>query len=296
MDLRELKYGLEIETIGKTRREIAKAIQSVVGGEVKHIGTPQCYDPWQVIDTQGRTWKVVADSSLTSVSKQYQAEVVTPVLTYADIPELQKVVRAIRRAGGRVNKDCGIHCHLDMSQFNARQVSNLVRYFYKYEDYLMAALKINSQRARTYAKPIRQEIIRKIEQRKPTNMRQLNTIWYGYYNSNPAHYDSSRYSWLNVHGVFFRGALEIRCFDGTLHAGKLRAYLTLCLAMAAKAHDARAISSKKSPIERSSGKYSFRVLLISGLKLNGPEFKNVRRHLLANLEGSSAWKYGRRAA
>ena len=66
--------------------------------------------------------------------------------------------------------------------------------------------------------------------------------------------------------------------------------------MAAKAHDIKAISSKKSPIERQSGKYSFRVLLISGLKLNGPEFKNVRKHLLANLEGSSAWKHGRQAA
>jgi hypothetical protein len=296
MDLRELKYGLEIETIGKTRREIAGAIQSVVGGEVKHIGAPQCYDPWQVTDARGRTWKVVADSSLTSVSKQYQAEVVTPVLTYGDIPELQKVVRAIRRAGGRVDKSCGIHCHLDMSRFNARQVSNLVRYFYKYEDYLMAALKINSQRARTYAKPIRQEVIRRIEQRRPTNLRELNTIWYGYYNSRPTHYHSSRYCWLNVHGIFYRQALEIQAFDGTLHAGRLRAYLTLCLAMAAKAHGAKAISSKKSRIERGSGKYSFRVLLISGLMLNGPEFKNVRRHLLANLEGSSAWKYGRRAA
>ena len=296
MNLKDLNYGLEIETVKRTRECVARAIQSVVGGEVKHIGTPQCYDPWQVIDARGRTWKVVADSSLTSVSKQYRAEVVTPVLTYADIPEFQKVVRAIRQAGGRVNKDCGIHCHLDMSRFNARQLSNLVRYFYKYEDYLMAALKINPRRARTYAKPIRQEIIHKIEQRKPTNLRQLNTIWYGYYNSSPVRYDSSRYCWVNVHGVFYRQALEIRAFDGSLHAGKLRAYLTLCLAMAAKAHDAKAISSKKSPIEHSSGKYSFRVLLISGLKLNGPEFKNVRRHLLANLEGSSAWKYGRQAA
>jgi 5'(3')-deoxyribonucleotidase len=92
-----------------------------------------------------------------------------------------------------VDKSCGIHCHLDMSQFNARQVSNLVRYFYKYEDYLMAALKINPQRARTYAKPIRQEVIRKIERHRPTNLRELNTIWYGYYNSHPTHYDSSRY-------------------------------------------------------------------------------------------------------
>ena len=296
MDLRELQYGIEIETISKTRKEVAEAIQSVVGGKVEHIGVPEAHDPWHVVDRQGRTWKVVADASLICVSKEYQAEMVSPVLTYADISTLQEVVRAVRRAGARVDENCGIHCHISISEFNARQLSNLARYFYKYEDYMMAALKINPMRAARYAKPIQPEFVQRLERTKPTNMRQLNTLWYGYYNPNPQRYDSSRYCWLNIHGAFFRQAIEIRAFGGTLNAGKIRAYLTLCLAMAAKAHDIKAINSQKSPIEQQSGKYSFRVLLISGLKLNGEEFKNVRKHLLANLEGSSAWKYGRQAA
>ncbi len=296
MDLRDIKFGLEVECLGRTRKQVAEAIQSVVGGRVQYIGIPEAHDPWHVIDTQGRIWQVVADASLISAIKEHQTEVVSPVLTYADMSTLQEVVRAVRKAGSRVDQNCSVHVHVSMSEFNAKQVANLARYYYKYESYLLAALKVNPRRAERYAKPIPPEFIERLEKTKPTNMRQLNTLWYGYYNPHPERYSSTRYVGLNLNSVFYRGSAEVRIFEGCLHSGKIRAIVTLCLAMAAKAHDVKAISSRKSPIERQSGKYSFRVLLISGLKLNGEEFKNVRKHLLANLEGNSAWKYGRQQA
>ena len=33
--------------------------------------------------------------------------------------------------------------------------------------------------------------------------------------------------------------------------------------------------------------------MVSGLGLIGDEFKNVRKHLLANMPGDAAWKNGR---
>jgi hypothetical protein len=54
MDLRELRYGIEIETVKRTREQIAWAIHSVVGGHVRHIGAPTCYDPWEVEGGQRR--------------------------------------------------------------------------------------------------------------------------------------------------------------------------------------------------------------------------------------------------
>ena len=39
-DMKTLRYGIEIETVGQTRLQVAKAIQSVVGGTVTHVGTP----------------------------------------------------------------------------------------------------------------------------------------------------------------------------------------------------------------------------------------------------------------
>jgi Putative amidoligase enzyme. len=101
MNLKEIHYGIEIETVKRTREQIAWAIHSVVGGTVRHVGIPSSYDPWEVEDLRGRVWKVVGDASLTSVPAHLRAEVVSPVLGYDDIPQLQEAVRAIRRAGAR---------------------------------------------------------------------------------------------------------------------------------------------------------------------------------------------------
>jgi len=45
MDLRQINFGIEIETIKRTRERVAQAIQSVVGGQVRHIGSPGSFLP-----------------------------------------------------------------------------------------------------------------------------------------------------------------------------------------------------------------------------------------------------------
>ena len=79
MKLKEIHYGIEIETVKRTREQIAWAIHSVVGGTVRHVGIPSSYDPWEVEDLRGRVWKVVGDASLTSVPAHLRAEVVSPL-------------------------------------------------------------------------------------------------------------------------------------------------------------------------------------------------------------------------
>jgi hypothetical protein len=69
MNMREIRFGIEIETIQRTREEAARAIHSVVGGTVSHIGSPSNYDPWEVEDLYGRKWQVVSDASLTSYAQ-----------------------------------------------------------------------------------------------------------------------------------------------------------------------------------------------------------------------------------
>jgi len=59
MNLKEIHYGIEIETVKRTREQIAWAIHSVVGGTVRHVGIPSSYDPWEVEDLRGKVscWK-----------------------------------------------------------------------------------------------------------------------------------------------------------------------------------------------------------------------------------------------
>ncbi len=212
MDLKDIRFGIEIETVKATREKVARAIQTVVGGTVRHVGTPHCHDPWEVEDARGRKWKVVADGSLTNVDVAYRAEIVSPILVYGDMEQLQEVVRAVRTAGAHVSSQTGIHIHLDADAFTAKALVNLAKIVNKQEDLIVKALNINDHRLASYAKKVNGEFIEKIEKRKPKSKDELNKLWYGYQNCNPTHYDSTRYRGLNFHNVWYRGTVEFRCY------------------------------------------------------------------------------------
>jgi hypothetical protein len=234
----------------------------------------------------------MADASLTNVPRNLQAEVVSPVLGYDDIAQLQEVIRAIRRAGARVDSTCGIHIHIDAAPFDGRRLGNLAKMVYKQEPLILHALGVSDARQARYTRPVEDRLIREIEASRPTTTDELNRLWYGYHNSNPTHYDRSRYHGVNLHNVWYRGTVEFRYFESTLHAGKVKAYIQFCLAIAAKALTARAASSRKREFSATSAKYDFRCWLLR-LGLIGDEFKTARLHLMANMPGSAAWKNGR---
>ena len=122
-------FGVEVEMTGITRRQAAEALAAYFGTSVHYCGT--YYDAWGVTDPEGKVWKLMSDSSITperktsvgyeALSKQdtagreRQVEMVTPKLTYAELPKLQECVRRVRKAGAKVNKSCGIHVHVDAS-------------------------------------------------------------------------------------------------------------------------------------------------------------------------------------
>jgi len=246
---------------------------------------PGQFRPWEITDEQGRTWKVVADGSLINVPGHLRAEVVSPVIAYTDIPTLQEVIRAVRRCGDKIDQRCGIHIHVDATAFDGRTLGNLAKIIYKQEPLILNALGVNETRQRNYSKPVSDDLIRKIERRRPKTKEQLNRIWYGYHNSRPQHFDSSRYHGVNLHNVWYRGTVEFRWFEGTLHAGKVRAYIQLVLAVAAKALNGRAASSRMRRFDPQSARYDFRVFLLH-LGLIGDEFKTARKHLLAAFPGA----------
>ena len=291
--MKTLRYGIEIETIGQTRETVARAIATVVGGTAYRAGGPTCYDAWKVAAADGRSWTVMADSSL-SAAFHLQAEVVSPILTYPDLETLQEVVRAVRRTGAKVDASCGIHLHVDAARFDAKGLGNLVKIVNKQEQLIEHALGMNEQRRSCFCRGIDAAFLARLETRRPRTLEALNEAWYGYRNTAPIHYDSTRYRGLNLHNVWFRGTVEFRWFDSTLHAGKVKAYIQFTLALAAKALTARAASSRRRDFNAATAKYDFRVVLL-GLGLIGDEFKTARKHLLGRLAGSAAWKHGRPA-
>ena len=218
---------------------------------------------------------------------------VSPILRYEDLETVQQVVRAVRRAGAKVDASCGIHVHVDGARFDAKAACNLIKLVNKQEQLIEHALGIDPRRRESFARGVDQAFLQRIETQRPRDLGALNTAWYGYHNQRPTHYDRTRYRGVNLHNLWFRGTVEFRYFDSTLHAGKVKAYVQLCLAMSAKAIGAQRAVSTRRPFNPATSKYDFRCFLLR-LGLIGPEFKTARLHLLARLGGSAAWKGERR--
>ena len=100
------------------------------------------------------------------------------------------------------------------------------------EELLYKALNIDMARLR-YCKKVNDELVATINKKKPKTLVALADIWYaGYGNEDrERHYHNSRYHGLNLHSTFTTGTIEFRLFNGTLHAGKIKAYIQFCLAL-----------------------------------------------------------------
>ena len=292
-------FGVEVEMTGITRRQAAEALAAYFGTSVHYCGT--YYDAWGVTDPEGKEWKLMSDSSIRGERKidfgyrstsdgEYQVEMVTPKLTYAELPKLQECVRRVRKAGAKANNSCGIHVHVDAANHNRQSLKNLIGIMYSKEDILFKALQVDPIRARDYCQKVREPMLRQartLSSDETNDLTQLERVWYEGNVENTDHYNWTRYYALNLHSVFYRGTVEWRCFNSTLHAGKVAAYVNLCLAISAQAIAQRSTVMRKTHSDNEL--FTFRVWLVR-LGLNGDEFKETRDILLSHLEGNRAWR------
>ena len=289
---------------GITRQTAAEAVATLFSTTARRTLESRTYDPWEVTDPSGKKWRFVYDGSITpsrpegfagrsrTTQNLYKVEFNTPVLEYADMEKLQQVVRTLRRAGAVVNQSCGTHVHVDASNHTPQSLKNALTIMYSKEDLLFQALRVNVNRVEQWCQKVREPMLEKIR-RMPTHltMEQLKQAWYGGADGSQEHYNWTRYYALNLHSVFYHGTLEWRCFESTLHAGKVRANITLALAISAQAIAQKKTVMRKTEISENPA-FTFRTFLLR-LGLIGPEFKNVRAHLLENLPGDKAWRYDR---
>lgn len=285
-ELSGMRFGVEIETIGISRKDTVSAIWRVVGGEVKHEGGS--YDKWSCAAPDGRKWNAVSDASI----GRGNAEVVSPILNYPDdVPTLQNVIRAIRKAGGKVNSSCGIHVHVDASSLNGRQLGNLAKIVYKQEPLILHALQISQSRLNSYTKPMEDNFIGNVDKYRPKSLEQLGKLWYEDNDDHRSeHYHSSRYHGVNFHSLFYRGTVEFRWFESTLHAGKVKSYIQYCLLLVNRAREVKFAASKKRCLSMESAKYDLRVHLLR-IGAIGDEYKTMRHFLLENMPGCASYKH-----
>ena len=303
-EMKKQTIGVEIEMANITRERAVKVIAKFFGTEatVRHDGGG--YDAWSCADPQGRRWTITRDSSIRARSDSEKAELATPILTYADIEDLQEIARQLRKAGAVSNPEhgCGVHVHIGANGHNAKTLRNLANIMASHEALLSESLKLDSYRINNYCRTVDAEFLKKLNTRKPTTMSALADIWYGTQNANfgrSHHYNGSRYHMLNLHATFSKGTVEFRLFQfdnptaerkGGIHAGQLKSYIQLCLALSEMAKVVTKASS--IPQQNDNPKYAMRTWLLR-LGFIGDEFATAREILTRNLRGDAAFRNGR---
>ena len=294
-------FGIEIEFTGITRQKAANIAAAYLNGQGRSQGDN--YDTQRITPPDGRVWKFMSDGSIDcqrkaqggiiQANRKYSVELVSPVLLYReDIDTLQGLVRRLRKAGGFANPSCGIHIHLDGSNHTPRSIRNFVNIIASHNDLFYKALQIKPERMR-YCKKMDVWLVQRMNQAKPTTFADIESIWYeGYRENRNQHYHNSRYHFLNLHS-FFHGhhTVELRGFNGTLHAGKIRAYIVLALALNHQALTQK--SARYQKVQEENERCAMRTYL-NRIGFIGDEFKNCREHLYQHLSGNAAWRYGSR--
>lgn len=291
--------GVEIEMTGITKAEAAEVAVKFLGGRLTRAYDG--YDTYNIIAPDQRVWKIMNDASINTMkntngklkainNRDYSVELVTPILRYEDIENLQELIRRLRKAGAVSDSElqCGIHIHIGAKDHTPNTLKNLVNLMAAKEDLIYKSLEIDPARVR-WCKKVNEDLIQAINKKKPKTLEQLADLWYsGYgFENRDRHYHTSRYHGLNLHSTFTKGTIEFRLFNGTLHAGKIRSYIVFCLAISHQALTQKSASARRTHTDNE--KYTFRCWLLR-LGLIGDEFKNCRMHLMKALDGNSAWR------
>ena len=296
--------GVEIEMNHITREKAAKIAADYFGtGRTQNTAFRNGYCTWSAWDADGREWKFQKDVSIAGPDSE-KCELVTPILHYEDIETLQELVRRLRRAGAvsHAGIGAGVHVHIGAQGHTPQSLRNLANIMASHENLILEALNVNEGRIDRYCRTIEPKFIEMINKKKPTTMAQLADVWYtanGADYGRNQHYNESRYHVTNYHAVFTKGTLEFRCFEfekpangrkNGLHAGRLKAYIQLCLALSQMAKDLKTASPK--PQQHDNPKFAMRTWLIR-MGMVGAEFATAREVLTEKLDGDNAFRFGR---
>lgn len=214
------KFGVEIEFRDLEQHLAAEAIQSVTN-EHCHITEYHGRRCTTCRDIVGYDkWKIERDSTVTrsewdsdeDTNLLYGGEAVAPIGSgQAHLDQIGKVMRALRAAGATVDRQAGMHVHLNMKDMGKEGLAQLVLHWQQIEDF-MFGLCAPSRRNNSYCQPMSLSEAQQIAQ-------QFRTRGTAYGNRGA----------LNVTCYPKLGTFEFRLHQGTLNARKMDSWVKLLL-------------------------------------------------------------------
>ena len=231
----EISLGIEIESFGISRKNLAYKFQEIFpNSTIHHETNSHGLDDWSITTIDNKVWHIVSDSSITD-NNGYSAginacEVNSPVLTLNDFSVIEKVVTCMKKAGLKVNSSCGIHVHASHEKMHdAKVLSKLLEHDITRSD----MIQLSTRGKTDWAEQQDIDMVKAIS--KMDSIESIKEIWYktyAPYQSETNNYNRSRYHGTNLHSYFLpqrisKKNVEFRYFDSTLDIDTIKAYMEL---------------------------------------------------------------------
>lgn len=212
------KPTLKQHTINPTSRFIATEIE--VAG-IRGFGKPI----YEIV----RKWKggTVGDGSLPECGFEINS---APAGGDLYVNQVNEICAEIKKQDGFIDKNCGLHIHIDARDMNYYEIRRLVRVYATIEDALFTMVPADridgviapDGKLHQYCRPCGKSYLASIEQGKlPYEKVKADVISSVYEGTSTKDYrhrkrHTSRYNALNLHSWFYRGTIECRMFNGCI--------------------------------------------------------------------------------
>ena len=173
-NMKNQTFGVEVEMNNISRKKASEIVANYFG-TVSHDGSASYgMRAYACRDRKDRLWKCCYDGSIRGEDSQ-RCELVTPILTYEDMEDLQEIIRLLREVGAKssASRGCGVHIHIGAEGHNQKTMRNLTNIMASHEPLLKQALALDDTRINNYCKMVDKRFLKEINKKKPQTMKKF---------------------------------------------------------------------------------------------------------------------------
>jgi hypothetical protein len=238
------KFGVELEGMCAKRmnnvsvggwKGVSDASVSDLVGEVRacDAGCNNGGDVWSELQQRYFACSTCNGTHRINVTPTFHAvEMVSSAIT--NLAEIDEVFDELETHGWKVDDKCGLHVHVDATDFNEKDVWRVVMLNTMVEP-LFFAMNDASRMSNQYCQPMSEHHMyrRVIEHGSNLSHGDLSYAIYGehYDKRDVGKYNSERYYGLNLHAYFYHETLEFRYFLGAEDREYVKERVELCVKM-----------------------------------------------------------------
>jgi hypothetical protein len=225
-------FGIELEFYNLTHEKVASLLRRAgiqCWSDNEYCEETDCTGDCWICSGQNRAstgWKITDDGS---INGNDTVELVSPILSGpAGLEEVAKVVKLMAAAGGKVNKTCGFHVHVNAQDLSSGTLVNVYRRYAKHEAQIDSFM-VPSRRGNLngYCKSPTSMLYMLDAATPAMSCEDVAELmferWVG------GTYIGGRYNKVNLCAYLRHGTIEFRHHSGTLNVNKVINWIAFCV-------------------------------------------------------------------